>query len=574
MMSYNHSFQEKLYPKPPIPFVEKNKTKRKSFDCGWGKLIFSHTYDDVSELVDDLKNENAERRNIAFYVDEPHVILAQAPQRVFLDPSHSYRFNLMGNEFPRSRNHRHYRIRRIISKKDTVEINRLYANCGMVAAPPEYLWEKRQSKSIFHFVAEEVGTGNILGTVTGLDHKSCFDDQTNGSSLWCLAVDPQSPHAGVGTDLVRMLVQLFKSHNRNYMDLSVLHDNHLAIDFYEKLGFERIPIFAIKHKNSFNEPLFIGNQSIKALNVYSQIIVKEAKRRGIRVDIKNTEQNFFDLICGGNKISCKESLTSLTSSLSYLKCQDKALTRDTFNEKGLLVPENEIILSYEQAELFMNKHHRCVVKPIDGEQGEGISVDISSGQELKEAIEIARQVSENVLIEKFYSGQDLRIIVIGGEVVAAAIRKPPKIYGDGKNTVETLIKKLSRRRQAATAGESSIPLDEETVRTIEKQGYHLDSIPNKNEKIWVRRLANLHVGGTIHDVTANLHPKLAGVAIEAAESLEIPVVGLDLIVKSPEDADYVLIEANERPGLANHEPQPVAQKFIDFLFPQTKLTEA
>ncbi|MFI5044232.1 MAG: N-acetylglutaminylglutamine synthetase, partial [Acidimicrobiales bacterium] len=85
----------------------------------------------------------------------------------------------------------------------------------------------------------------------------------------------------------------------------------------------------------------------------------------------------------------------------------------------------------------------------------------------------------------------------------------------------------------------------------------------------VRRTANLHTGGTIHDVTDELHPALAEVAVRAAEAIGIPVLGLDLMVPAPDQADYVIIEANEQPGLANHEPQPTAERFIDLLFPET-----
>ena len=85
----------------------------------------------------------------------------------------------------------------------------------------------------------------------------------------------------------------------------------------------------------------------------------------------------------------------------------------------------------------------------------------------------------------------------------------------------------------------------------------------------VRKAANLHVGGTIHDVTDMLHPDLIEAAKQAAHVLDIPVTGLDFIVPDPSQSDYVIIEANERPGLANHEPQPTAERFIDFLFPQS-----
>jgi D-alanine-D-alanine ligase-like ATP-grasp enzyme len=86
----------------------------------------------------------------------------------------------------------------------------------------------------------------------------------------------------------------------------------------------------------------------------------------------------------------------------------------------------------------------------------------------------------------------------------------------------------------------------------------------------VRRTANLHTGGTIHDVTATLHPVLAAAAVQASHALDIPVVGMDFMVPAVDGPEYHVIEANERPGLANHEPQPTAQRFIDLLFPSTR----
>jgi D-alanine-D-alanine ligase-like ATP-grasp enzyme len=171
------------------------------------------------------------------------------------------------------------------------------------------------------------------------------------------------------------------------------------------------------------------------------------------------------------------------------------------------------------------------------------------------------------VLESFHAGDDLRVIVINFEMVAAAVRRPAHILGDGTNSAGTLIAKQSRRRQAATGGESRIPVDEETRRCLEKAGYDLDAVIPTGEKVTVRRTANLHTGGTIHDVTRILHPTLAEVSVQAARRLEIPVVGLDLLVDAPDRPEYVLIEANERPGLANHEPQPTAQRFIDLLFP-------
>jgi D-alanine-D-alanine ligase-like ATP-grasp enzyme len=174
-----------------------------------------------------------------------------------------------------------------------------------------------------------------------------------------------------------------------------------------------------------------------------------------------------------------------------------------------------------------------------------------------------------VLLEEFCAGEDLRVIVIDHEVVAAAVRRPAAVTGTGRHTVAELIDKQSRRRAAATGGESRIPVDDHTRDTIGRAGYDLDSVLPEGEVLGVRRTANLHTGGTIHDVTPRLHPALAEVSVHASRALGIPVVGLDLLVPSVEDAEYVVVEANERPGLANHEPQPTAERFVDLLFPRT-----
>ena len=172
-----------------------------------------------------------------------------------------------------------------------------------------------------------------------------------------------------------------------------------------------------------------------------------------------------------------------------------------------------------------------------------------------------------MLLEQCVEGRDLRLIVINYRLVAAAIRRPAYVVGDGKRTVRQLIETQSRRRSAATGGESSIPMDAETERTIHAAGRDMDSVLPEGEELQVRKTANLHTGGTIHDVTDTVHPELVTAAVKAARAIEIPVVGIDFMVRSTSGPDYAFIEANERPGLANHEPQPTAERFVDLLFP-------
>ena len=199
--------------------------------------------------------------------------------------------------------------------------------------------------------------------------------------------------------------------------------------------------------------------------------------------------------------------------------------------------------------------------------------DLRQEEEVRQAWTGAAAHCDKVLGEAFFEGQDLRIIVIDERVVAAAVRAPASIVGDGVHRIDELIDKQSRRRSAATQGESAIPVDAETRRCVRDAGYDMQQVLDSGMELQVRKTANLHTGGTLHDVTDRLHPELADAAIRGALALNIPLVGFDFIVEDPERPGYVVIEANERPGLANHEPQPTAERFIDMLFPQTAMTQ-
>ncbi len=537
-------------------------------DCGWGRLIFAHTFKNSQELADTLRREQAGRRDIALYLRDPHVVLSLAPQDLFLDPSNTYRLWLSQYRATRPEK-RGFLIRRLKTRADAAAINRIYRKRRMVTVDPEFVLKHRSSRIYTYLLAEDRKTGEIVGTVTGVDHANAFNDPENGSSLWCLAVDPQCPHPGVGLDLVNHLAGHYLARGRSFMDLSVLHDNQQAINLYEQQGFKRVPVFCLKHKNPINEPLFTGPPPEANLNPYATILVNEARRRGVAVEVLDAPEGYFSLTFGGRTIICRESLTELTTAIAMSRCDNKAVTRRLLEGAGLDVPAQALAADPETNAAFLARHRAVVVKPARGEQGQGISVNITDPEYLQQAIKQARGVCDTVLLEQFCRGHDLRIIVIDFQVVAAAVRRPPQVIGTGGDTVRVLIEKLSRRRAAATDGESTIPMDAETERCVRAGGYALNNVLPAGETLTVRNTANLHTGGTIHDVTDELHPALAAAARKAAEVLDIPVVGLDFLVPRVDGPGYVIIEANERPGLANHEPAPTAERFIDLLFPQT-----
>ncbi|HEX8324925.1 MAG TPA: N-acetylglutaminylglutamine synthetase [Tepidisphaeraceae bacterium] len=536
-------------------------------DVGWGRLIFAHTYASDADVVSTILNEQPNKRDIAFYVRDPHVLVSLAPHQLFLDPSHTYRLWL--ERYGASSDQSPLTIRLARTAADAAAINRIYATRHMVRVDPAFIEAAGPDPVVRFVVAEDPCTGEIVGSVAGVDHPRAFEDPENGASLWSLAVDSQSCYPGIGRALIQHLVEHYAAAGRAYVDLSVMHDNQRAISLYERLGFVRVPVFCLKHKNAINEPLFVPKLPESALNPYARIIVEEARRRGIGVEVLDEEANYFALSCGGRRIICRESLSELTSAVAMSRCDDKRVTLRLLKGAGLAVPEQQPAGSSGENHGFLHHFGRVVVKPARGEQGRGISVDLRTPQEVDVAVECARRECNDVVLEQFCEGADLRIVVIGFKVVAAAIRKPAQVIGDGRHTVSELIEQHSRRRMVATGGESRVPMDAETERCVRAGGYAMESVLPEGEVLRVRRAANLHTGGTIHDVTAELHPHLAAAAERAARVLDIPVTGLDFLVPRVDGTEYVIVEANERPGLANHEPQPTAERFIDLLFPQT-----
>jgi GNAT-family acetyltransferase (TIGR03103 family) len=402
-------------------------------------------------------------------------------------------------------------------------------------------------------------------------------ETVSGGSLWSLAVAPQARAPGIGEALSRRLAEHFRDRGRAWMDLSVLFDNEHAIRLYEKLGFRRVPFFTVKRKNEINEQLFVDTSDDEGLNPYALLIVREARRRGIHVEVTDAEGGFFRLSYGGRSVHCRESLSEFTTGVAMSICDDKAVTRRMVSKAGVRAPaQMAVTRKTEDADVdaFLAEHEAVVIKPARGEQGQGVAVGLSRREVVAAAIDAARRICVRVLLVVFVEGADLRLVVIDYRVVAAAVRRPGSVVGDGRATVRELIEAQSRRRAAATGGESRIPIDGETERAVAAAGLGLDDVPAAGRTLEVRRTANLHTGGTIHDVTADLHPALREACELAARTLDIPVTGLDLMVPDVEGETYRIIEANERPGLANHEPQPTAEAFIDLLFPESRVFRA
>ncbi|MGY1660260.1 N-acetylglutaminylglutamine synthetase [Geodermatophilus sp. SYSU D00705] len=541
-------------------------------DLGWGRLVFGQTFDDLGGIVDALRAEGSGRRDICIYPRDPHVLVGMAPDELFIDPSYTYRLDLHRYR-PRPELIRGVFVRTVTSLADMEQINDIYARNGMVTGDAATMWANHRTRTFTYLVAEDRRTGRIVGTVTGVDHVLAFGDPERGASLWCLAVHAQDAPPGTGEALVRVLAERYVGRGRAYLDLSVLYDNSGAIALYRKLGFQRTPAVCVKRKNPINTPLFASRPpGLEELNPYARIIADEALERGIRVEVTDAEWGEIRLSLGGRSVLTRESLSEFTSAVAMSRCDDKRVTRRIMERAGVRVPKGALVTEgrLDDGLALLDECGEVVVKPARGEQGRGITVGVTAPSALERAVGLALQHCPEVLVEELVAGDDLRVVVIDHEVVAAAVRRPAEVVGDGRTAVTGLVRSTSRRRERATGGESTIPLDDTTAEVVAEAGYAMDDVPPSGERIRVRRTANLHTGGTIEDVTDRLHPAIAEAAVRASRAIGIPVTGLDFLVPDVEGEEHVFIEANERPGLANHEPQPTAARFVDLLFPETR----
>ena len=264
-------------------------------ECGWGRLIFGHTFRDNTAIAKVLGDEKDRTRDIALYLRDPQVVISEAPQHLFIDPS--YTFRLFLDQFtPIKKEQGAFTIRLANLKQDLDDINRIYNSRKMVPVDIDMFESSGHCDSIKYWVAVDDDTDAIIATAMGIDHKLAMDDPEDGSSLWCLAVDPQATHPGVGLHLLQHVLNYYQGEGRRFTDLSVLHSNAQAIELYKKLGFVQIPVFCIKNKNAINETLFSGTEIEEGLSHTSMLIVNEARRRGIRVDVLDTVDNYYRLI--------------------------------------------------------------------------------------------------------------------------------------------------------------------------------------------------------------------------------------------------------------------------------------
>jgi len=272
--------------------------------------------------------------------------------------------------------------------------------------------------------------------------------------------------------------------------------------------------------------------------------------------------------------------TDQTGAVAESIAQDKELTRMLLAEAGIPVPEGRPVSDAADAWAAAEGIGAAVVvKPRYGNQGRGVSVDLSTREEVERAWHVAREEESTVMVERFVTGGDYRVLVVGGKVVAASRRHPPTVVGDGISTIRQLVDRVNEdpRRCSDHAGAlSPVRIDDVAVAVLAEQGLDADSVPAAGRTVLLRQNANLSTGGTAEDVTDFVHPEVAARAVEAARIVGLDVAGIDIVTadisRSLESQRGVVIEVNAGPGLRMHleptvgTPRNVGAAIVDTLF--------
>ncbi len=312
----------------------------------------------------------------------------------------------------------------------------------------------------------------------------------------------------------------------------------------------------------------------------TQSIVNEATKRGIP-HIRLNEASYVQLGQGVFQRRVQATMMDDTSALGVEIADDKSSTKRLLSSMGIPVPEGITVSSPDQAiEAAENLGYPVVIKPLRGNHGRGITVNVKNNRELLIGYEISRQICGTSIIEKYLEGFDFRILVIDGKFVAAALREPAFVIGNGKDTIEQLVQKINKDPDRGIGHEKNltrITIDHMTEQLLAIQGLTLDSILADDEKIYVKSTANLSAGGTALDVTANVHPLNQLMAERISQIIGLNVIGIDIIAKSLETpierGSSGVVEVNAAPGFRMHlnptkgTPRNIASHIVDMLFP-------
>ncbi|MFT5754828.1 MAG: cyanophycin synthetase [Flavobacterium sp.] len=312
-------------------------------------------------------------------------------------------------------------------------------------------------------------------------------------------------------------------------------------------------------------------------------IVEEAVARDIPW-IRLGTNSLVQLGYGINQMRFQATITCKTSNIAVDIACDKEQTKRMLNMASIPVADGDICVDEEDLEETIKKiGYPIVLKPLDGNHGKGASINVKTWEEAVEGLTYAKKYSRRVIVEKFVTGFDFRVLIIDNKLVAAAKRVPANVVGDGKNTIQQLIditNKDPRRGYGHENVLTQIEIDRDSEDLLNKYGYSVDTVPEKEEIVYLKSTANLSTGGTSVDVTDMMHPENIFLCERISRVIGLDICGVDIMAENltqplKENGGCVL-EVNAAPGFRMHLapseglPRNVAAPVIDMLYPPGK----
>lgn len=308
-------------------------------------------------------------------------------------------------------------------------------------------------------------------------------------------------------------------------------------------------------------------------------IVQAAVARGIPYR-RLTEGSLVQFGWGSRQRRIQAAETDLSSAIAESIAQDKELTKKLLHAAGVPVPTGRPVEDAEDAWAAAQEiGGPVVVKPQDGNQGKGITVNVSSREDVMAAYASAREHRRNVLVERFLPGHDFRFLVVGKQLAAAARRDPAQVIGDGENDIRTLVDIVNADPRRGVGHESPltrIRLDDIAIAHLAGKGLTPETVPAKGERVTLRNNANLSTGGTATDVTDEVHPELAACAVAAAQTVGLDIAGIDVVCQSVQEPLETqgggIVEVNAAPGLRMHltpsfgKGRPIGSAIVDMMY--------
>ena len=325
---------------------------------------------------------------------------------------------------------------------------------------------------------------------------------------------------------------------------------------------------------------FIRFAQRRALGPSTASIVQAAEARGIPW-IRLNSQSLIQLGYGKYQQRIQATVTGRTSHIAVELASDKEETNKILATLGLPVPKQELVQSADAAARAARRiGYPVVVKPYNGNHGRAVAIHLKTEEAVRTAFAAAQEVSRSVLVESYITGDDHRLLVVNGTLVAATRRTPGHVVGDGTHTIAELIDLVNQDPRRGIGHEkvlTRLELDAQAERLLTEKGYTAATVPAKGEAVYLRSTANLSTGGTATDVTDIIHPDNVEMAQRAIQAIGLDVGGVDFlsadITQSYKKHGGAICEVNAAPGFRMHSapsegrPRDVAGPVIDMLFP-------